>query len=219
METFKVNPLFFGMASTFVSTEEARYYLNGVFLEPHPLGIGAILVATDGHRLAAIYDKDAIVPRPAIMATPKELIAAVKKIRATGDFLLFERGEKFDDVKAEAGAMTLKTHEIDGTFPDWRRVIPKRDGILTPDDCEDPAAFRANKRARQTTLNSRYAAAFEFKGWLQGKENPITIITPPDPATPVIIKQNTVPEFLGIVMPMRDVELDEIPDWLKDSAS
>lgn len=43
----------------FQSSEETRYYLTGVHIGPHPEG--AILVATDGHTLAAMLDRDAAV--------------------------------------------------------------------------------------------------------------------------------------------------------------
>ena len=43
-------------ASTCISNEETRYYLNGVFVKPHPEK-GVILAATDGHILACMYDE------------------------------------------------------------------------------------------------------------------------------------------------------------------
>lgn len=46
----------------FVSREETRYYLGGLAIEPHPTHGGAYVVATDGHRLGAIHDADAICP-------------------------------------------------------------------------------------------------------------------------------------------------------------
>lgn len=48
----------FRIAYSCVSTEETRYYLNGVHLEPHPCG-GAFMVATDGHRLIVVHDESA----------------------------------------------------------------------------------------------------------------------------------------------------------------
>jgi DNA polymerase-3 subunit beta len=55
-QILNVNALLFHCAATYAaSTEETRYYLNGVFCEPHEDG-GVILTATDGHRLLSFRD-------------------------------------------------------------------------------------------------------------------------------------------------------------------
>lgn len=104
---------FFAPTTFAISTEETRYYLNGVFLK----GEGGKLtaVATDGHRLArhVIEATEAfagvIVPRKTVGLLPKGTVTVAvsdAKIRITaGDFV-----------------MTSKL--IDGTFPDYERVIP-----------------------------------------------------------------------------------------------
>ena len=51
-----INAGLFYAASLFTSKEDARYYLQGVFVEPHPIE-GITLTATDGVRLACIYDR------------------------------------------------------------------------------------------------------------------------------------------------------------------
>ena len=47
------------MIATFVSTEEARYYLTGIYIERHPVK-GVVMVATDGHRMAVIHDENGL---------------------------------------------------------------------------------------------------------------------------------------------------------------
>lgn len=98
-----------------ISTEETRYYLNGVFLHTHDENLRA--VATDGHRLSrhqiAYPGEDAfkgiIVPRKTVGLLPKGTVSvsvSESKIRiSTGDFVI-----------------TSKL--VDGTFPDYERVIP-----------------------------------------------------------------------------------------------
>jgi len=96
-----------------ISTEETRYYLNGVWLE------GDVAVATDGHRLGShplgfsLGDAKGIVPVGAvrtIMAMPPatSLQIDVAKVRFV----------------VKAPGITLSGKLIDGTFPDWRRVVP-----------------------------------------------------------------------------------------------
>lgn len=99
-----------------ISTEETRYYLNGIYLHAHAAGLRA--VATDGHRLARL-DVDMpdgaealagiIVPRKTVALVPPgviEVSASATKIRMAADGLV----------------VTSKV--IDGKFPDYERVIP-----------------------------------------------------------------------------------------------
>lgn len=96
-----------------MSNEETRYYLNGVYL--HAVDGKVVAVATDGHRLARHIGADAnipagiIIPRKTVGLIPKgEVVVDISdtKIRITQD----------DTV------VTSKL--IDGTFPDYQRVIP-----------------------------------------------------------------------------------------------
>lgn len=54
------------------STEETRYYLNGVYVEPNPAG-GVTLVATDGHVLIAAHDKNGEANGPWICPVPPQM--------------------------------------------------------------------------------------------------------------------------------------------------
>src|SRR5690554_1106144 len=55
MPAFDVDASLFRVAAMFQSTEETRYYLNGVHIEQHQ-DEGVFLVATDGHRLLVAHD-------------------------------------------------------------------------------------------------------------------------------------------------------------------
>jgi len=109
-----------------ISTEETRYYLNGIYL--HALGEGASAalraVATDGHRLARFETvlptgagemPGVIVPRKTVGELAKLLDGGEENVRVS---LSDSRIEfRFSDV-------TLSSKLIDGTFPDYERVIP-----------------------------------------------------------------------------------------------
>ncbi len=109
-----------------MSTEETRYYLNGIFLHPTIEGKHRNLrgVATDGHRLARV---DVDLPKgadkmPSIIL-PRKAVLELRKLFETID------GEvqlSLSDTKARfsAGSAVLTTKLIDGTFPDYQRVIP-----------------------------------------------------------------------------------------------
>jgi DNA polymerase-3 subunit beta len=121
-----------------ISTEETRYYLNGIFLhvsdEEEPLLKAA---ATDGHRLArfilprpegAAGMPDVIVPRKAVGELRKLLEDEIDKtieINLSTSKIQF----KFPDDHPYSDAdkkyrLVLTSKLIDGTFPDYGRVIP-----------------------------------------------------------------------------------------------
>lgn len=98
-----------------ISTEETRYYLNGVYL--HPTDAGLVAVATDGHRLAkhVIAESESfdgiILPRKLIGLLPKGVVSVAMSATKIG---------------ITSGDGTIITSKlIDGTFPDYERVIPK----------------------------------------------------------------------------------------------
>jgi DNA polymerase-3 subunit beta len=119
-----------------ISTEETRYYLNGIYLHAMGEGASAVLraVATDGHRLARFETvlptgagemPGVIVPRKTVGELAKLLDGGDENVRVS---LSDSRIEfRFSDV-------TLSSKLIDGTFPDYERVIPtQNDKSMTVD--------------------------------------------------------------------------------------
>lgn len=131
----RVNADLFRLAYVAVSTEETRYYLNGVHIEPHHER-GALLVSTDGHRMVVIHDPDGICQESAIVKLPRFALAlcrtpkmfADKRVLEVdgGSATIFEvKPEPKRDALPQRIAMaTAHGVKIDGTFPDWRRVVP-----------------------------------------------------------------------------------------------
>ncbi|WP_299192971.1 DNA polymerase III subunit beta [uncultured Erythrobacter sp.] len=112
-----------------ISTEETRYYLNGIFLhvtdEDTPVLKAA---ATDGHRLArftlarpdgAEGMPDVIVPRKAVAELRKLLEEALD-----GSVQIDLSASKVRFTLSGEGGVVLTSKLIDGTFPDYSRVIP-----------------------------------------------------------------------------------------------
>lgn len=105
---------FFAPVSFAISNEETRYYLNGIFM--HTKNGAGIAVATDGHRLGRHRGPDmpdfpgVIVPRKTVNVMPRGVVSvsvSSSKIRIVGEDL------------------TVTSKLIDGTFPDYERVIPQ----------------------------------------------------------------------------------------------
>lgn len=138
----RVNARYFAGIQLFAAQQDVRYYLNGVSIEPHPEK-GAVIVATDGYRLAAIHDPDGMCKEPIIVGEiTKGLISACKakgslpRMTIPGHLWISRNGalltnsfageqppvDSFDATVLHASKITL----VDGKFPDWRKVIRQR---------------------------------------------------------------------------------------------
>ena len=109
-----------------ISTEETRYYLNGIFLHTIDVDGTAMLraVATDGHRLARVETAapQGSVGMPGVIA-PRKAVSEVQKLLEdmTQDVAIEISTAK---ARFQFGDVVLTTKLIDGTFPDYARVIP-----------------------------------------------------------------------------------------------
>jgi DNA polymerase-3 subunit beta len=126
-----------------ISTEETRYYLNGIYLHAgQSNGIKVLrAVATDGHRLARVEMAlpsgaetipGVILPRKTVM----ELHKLISETDVPVQIALSETRVRF-----ALGDVTLTSKLIDGTFPDYERVIPSgNDKVMEVDRVEFTAA-------------------------------------------------------------------------------
>lgn len=109
-----------------ISTEETRYYLNGVYMHVAQGEDGAVLrcVATDGHRLARI---DAPLPAGAEgmpgVIVPRKTVGELRKLLDVDDMAIAVSVSE-TKVRFATPDITLTSKVIDGTFPDYSRVIP-----------------------------------------------------------------------------------------------
>jgi DNA polymerase III subunit beta len=110
-----------------ISTEETRYYLNGVYLHAADGDGGRVLrcVATDGHRLARI---DAALPRGAEgmagVIVPRKTVGELRKLLEDDEATIAVSVSE-TKIRFATPAITLTSKVIDGTFPDYTRVIPQ----------------------------------------------------------------------------------------------
>ena len=126
----------FAAISIFRGIEDIRYYLNGLYLETG--ANGARLVGCDGHQLA-VAKLEGEYPEASIII-PGSLVAAVKS-KAKGPehvMLEFNNGQQQfvkkgnvasvfvpRDITLTVGEITSTAKELDGKFPDYRRVVPE----------------------------------------------------------------------------------------------
>jgi DNA polymerase-3 subunit beta len=116
----------FDKAKFAISTEETRYYLNGVYMHTAKGEGGVVLrcVATDGHRLARI---EAPLPAGAEampgVIVPRKTVGELRKL-LDDDEAAIAVSVSETKVRFATPAVTLTSKVIDGTFPDYTRVIP-----------------------------------------------------------------------------------------------
>jgi DNA polymerase-3 subunit beta len=116
----------FDKAKFAISTEETRYYLNGVYFHVSTGEEGAVLraVATDGHRLARIDTAlpDGAQGMPGVIV-PRKTVGELRKL-LDDDEAQIAVSVSETKVRFATPAITLTSKVIDGTFPDYTRVIP-----------------------------------------------------------------------------------------------
>ncbi len=109
-----------------ISTEETRYYLNGVYMHVADGDNGPALrcVATDGHRLARI---DAALPEGAAgmpgVIVPRKTVGELRKLLEDDEAQIAVSVSE-TKLRFATPEITLTSKVIDGTFPDYSRVIP-----------------------------------------------------------------------------------------------
>ena len=125
-----------------ISTEETRYYLNGVYMHVADGEGGKVLrcVATDGHRLARI---DAPLPAGAEalpgVIVPRKTVGELRKLLDDDDMQIAVSVSE-TKVRFATPDITLTSKVIDGTFPDYTRVIPQGNSRRLEVDARDFAA-------------------------------------------------------------------------------
>ncbi|SKA20158.1 DNA polymerase III subunit beta [Consotaella salsifontis] len=117
-----------------VSTDSTRFYLNGVLLH-HDEG-KIVTVGTDGHRLArnaiaageiapGVLSAGIIVPRETLKLIPKgRITVAVSESR----------------IRLTSGSTIITSRLVDGTYPDFKRVIPRNNESVATVDRDDLVA-------------------------------------------------------------------------------
>lgn len=210
----KVNRKYFAAINLFSAVKDIRYYLNSVYIETHPEG-GAILVATDGHRMGIIHDPDGYTEKPIIVGEiSKQLISACKK-KSLIDLDLFvgergcvvgpsiEKGEEMDPFGQMVSHMS-RIQLIDAKYPDWRKVLPKKEGREQRFPALNPKYLAALHEAAEILVPGKRGSALEL--FSSGRD------------TGVVARINSFEidqRFVGIIMPTHtDSPKSILPEWL-----
>lgn len=207
------------LAYSAVSTEETRYYLNGVHTEPHNEK-GAILTATDGHRMLVIHDADATDVVEAIVTLPVFVRQQMKPKKG------FKLGRKVLSVDVSAKTATVSDETlnkdgsvsrstdivtghnviIEGTFPNWRKVCPS--GEMEPTSVP---AFNGNYLAAMGKIGASFmTSSYRGKGsmyFLRSKGS--------GDDAPALVRWTEVHHAFGVLMPMRSEPVLALPTFME----
>jgi DNA polymerase-3 subunit beta len=122
-----------------ISTEETRYYLNGIYLHATKNDEVPVIraVATDGHRLARV---EMVMPEGAAgmpgIIIPRKTVLELRKLVDEGED---EAQISLSETKIRfiVGEAALTSKLIDGTFPDYDRVIPSNNDKILEVNCKE----------------------------------------------------------------------------------
>jgi DNA polymerase III subunit beta len=143
-----------------ISTEETRYYLNGIYLHAAKGDVPVLrAVATDGHRLARVEMPlpEGATRMPGVIVPRKTVMEVRKLIEDADEPIEFSLSDT--KVKFAFDRVTLTSKLIDGTFPDYERVIPSgNDKVLEVDprsfySAVDRVATIATEKSRAVKLS------------------------------------------------------------------
>jgi len=122
-----------------ISTEETRYYLNGIYLHVTKNDEVPVIraVATDGYRLARV---ELVLPEgaggmPGVIV-PRKTVLELRKLADESEEEI-QIGLSETKIRFVVGAADLTSKLIDGTFPDYDRVIPTANDKVLEVKCKD----------------------------------------------------------------------------------
>lgn len=195
------------LAMTAMAQLDIRFYLQGILVEPRKEG-GAFIVATDGHRMMVIIDKDAKCDERIILKPDKATAAHLPKIDGKGD-----TGEAklqlttFNDKPALLVTDSIgqplhlqikdavinevwkdrKGGEHRSRFPNWRSVLPKFEKLKPGHSNHVRAeyvtaflpAFSRNRKSRYTGMQSFQTAPEQVVAFhIAGYEHVLYLVMP-----------------------------------------
>lgn len=215
--TTVVNADLFRIVHSAVSTEETRYYLNGVHICANDGG-GALMVATDGHRMLVAHDPKGVCAEACIVHLPRFALAQCRtpkmfEIKRTieidhaghgvATILESKPALKKDDAPSKEAIMAVHRVLIDGTFPEWRRVVPSQ-SVAT--GSMQPTTFNGSYMKAMGEVAAELSKLTGLHPWLR--------VHMADPDAPCVVRFGSSRDVFGVIMPVRDSIDGFLPEFM-----
>lgn len=196
-----VNANLFRIAALAQSHEETRYYLNGVFIEPHRNGV--TMTATDGRILVSIHDETGTCEKPVIVQLPRHTLQSCKVTKKDLEprrLAMSDLGNAFVRLCGKDVGVASQCI-VDGAFPDWRSVVKSAVAPLLGNG--NTPMF--NQECLRTLCDiSRELADGTYRGFmLEGARA----------GGAALVRFEGAPHAFGLIMPIRTEIKPELPAW------
>jgi hypothetical protein len=218
-----VRPFLMQALLNIMSTEETRYYLRGVLIEPHKDG-GIVLTATDGHVLVTMHDQLGFAQgTPQIWAFRDHAALVKAEISTASKYLKNKALLKYQQVEskfqvsvgyADSAEEMLNMREgtemcklvsynaaIDGTFPEYRRIV-------------SPVGSERAGTCIQAAILARIAKFAQDLIGNKGAPVNLELTSEKGPSHIHIKADGEFVDAVGIVMPMRAERMLHHPAWI-----
>jgi DNA polymerase-3 subunit beta len=190
----------------FKASNDIRYYLNGVYVEPRPQG-GAVIVATNGHAMGVWLDETGEIERPAILRIGAKLQAAC-------------RGSDIKRLTIIDNRLAVLGQKVKGGLKDMELYVQPQ-----PGDWEVPAGKFLDLASvvsvidgpprLHSALNPKYIAMMDNAiGIGIGDKSKSITVRQEAPHSGIVFTTSATPNFVGVIMPMRDNDAP-FPKWVK----
>lgn len=188
--TFTVRRDYLRALTVLAPATDIRYYLNGILFEVRP--DSTTMVATSGTLMGALRD-DSMASGPGVPADGVEFIMPIdlaKRIKAHKSYnqVVITLDMATDLITIDDCGDLFSSKTVAGHFPDWRRIIPARDG-----------------ESAVSQFNPEFIAQFAKCAKILGaKFSQFIIRARGEQAAPVTI--GVCPDFVGVLMPVRQTD-------------
>lgn len=195
-----VNAVMFDAARTYIDTEY-RVALQCVFIQPHPKG-GAVMVATDGHRLVVLHDAKGQCARPCQITVDKGFARALKAAKSTD--VVAVSGAGLPTIPGLFAGSGPALSPAGFSFPEYRRLIGLLLDLLK-EKARGPASFNGRYLAEAAKIGQR----------LTGNKGEAMRVVSFGPSDMCLTLWPGVDYAFGFLMPMRTVDVEAIPAFFE----
>jgi hypothetical protein len=207
-KNLKLTANLIGTVAPFIATHDIRYYLRGINVRPHKSG-GAVICATNGHALGAVYDPAAVCEfEVTLFIDPRTISACCAK--SPGKRTLVIANNRLTVIDSKGGEICIQAGNpiIECKYPDYASVIPTADKLV-------PGLVGSFNRDYLRQADMAAQACGKAAGTSSRAVGVQFFSVGGDPNSCAVVRAEVMPDFVGVLMPIRaDTLLTPVPAWV-----